>query len=411
MQLRLDLRAVPENQWLIAIRKQTFSLETWLTRAGTMPLFLRIEYVGSETWIGDRKLSQVSLAALTLVSKLMAHQSHWRNIHLQISFHCLYSLFEQHQIVSPTLKVLNIAHIPFSPSDRTPPAVAIPEILSAPNLRSLQLDIPPFGLRHLRLPWHSLVELTLMPSAPSKSKLRSPNDRVSLGDALNILQFTPNLKRCTLAIGKVDCIIPETSVVLPDLQKLSIFARPAQFGAFLDHVVLPRLENFIIHKHCDGMKLLSFLTASAHPIKELSFVRIRDMSDDDLLSYLQQVPSLLRLHCSSGVSTNVLRALTPSTQASSQACLCPELIFVEFRCWRPFDALVEMTELRWRSKDCNNSVSQLKSARFHMHCWTNYTEKAVESESELFRRLQKCRDEGLDIYCQPFHYFDALIHM
>jgi hypothetical protein len=368
-----------------------------------MPLFLRIEYVGSETWIREKRLSQVSFAAHTLVSKLMAHQSHWRNIHLQISFHCLYSLFEQNKIVCPTLKVLNIAHIPFSPSDRTPPgltAAAIPEMLSAPSLRSLQLDIPPFGLHHLYLPWHKLVELTLMPSAPSKSKLRSPNNRVSLGDALTTLRWTPNLKRCTLAIGNTECIIPETTVVLLDLQKLSISARPAQFGAFLDHVVLPRLENFIIHKHYDEMKLLSFLAALTHPIKELSFVRIYHLSDDKLLSYLQQVPSLLRLHCSSRVGTSVLHALTPSTETSSQACLCPELTFIEFRCWRPFDALVNMTELRWRSKDCNNSVSQLKSARFHLHRGPNYTDKTAESESELMRRLQKCRDEGLDVLCQ-----------
>jgi hypothetical protein len=398
MHLRLDLRAVPENKWVIAIRKQTLSLETWLTRATTAPLFIRIDYMGSETSIGEKKLSQISLAAFTLVSKLMEHQSHWKNIHLQISFYCLYSLFEQQRIVSPTLKVFNIAHIPFSPSDRSPPGLtsrAIPEIVSAPNLRSLQLDIPLFYLRNLCLPWRNLAELTLTPSVPRRSAVPSLNDRVSLRDALNTLQFTPNLKRCTLAIGNFDTSIPDTYVILPELQKLSIFAWPAQFGAFLSHVVLPRLEKFIIHKHLSRAELLSFLSTLTHPIKELSFVRISHMSDDDLLSYLKQVPSLVHLHCSSPVGTRVLRALTPSMPTSSQAYLCPELTFIEFKCWRPFDTLVEMVERRWRKEDQVNSVCQLKAARFHLY----FSQNKTAAELELMQRLFKCHDEGLDIKC------------
>lgn len=119
------------------------------------------------------------------------------------------------------------------------------------------------------------------------------------------------------------------------------------------------------------------------------------MSDDDLLSYLQQVPSLVHLHCSSPVSTRVLRALTPSVPTSSQACLCPKLTFIELKCWRPFDTLVEMVERRWCREDEANSVCQLKTARFHLY----FSQNKSAVELELIQRLFKCHDEGLDIKC------------
>jgi len=122
---------------------------------------------------------------------------------------------------------------------------------------------------------------------------------------------------------------------VPKLQKLFIYAEPDQLDLFLQSVILPQLERLTIYKHWNRQALQSFLVRANHPIKELGFVRIRDISDDDLFNCLSlflhsQPPMYLP------VGALVLRALTPSAPVDdSQSCLCPRLDFVEFACRRP----------------------------------------------------------------------------
>ncbi|KIM85068.1 hypothetical protein PILCRDRAFT_817908 [Piloderma croceum F 1598] len=115
-----------------------------------------------------------------------------------------------------------------------------------------------------------------------ETNFRSPNTNLMLSDALDMLRRVPELRRCTLSIGhSLIFTSPGTPVVVPKLQKLFIYMEPDQLDLFFQAVISPRLERLTI---INRQALQSFLVRANHPIKELEFVRIRDMSDDDLLT-------------------------------------------------------------------------------------------------------------------------------
>jgi hypothetical protein len=406
----MDLSAVPSTEWLKRMEKRAMSLECWLARAGIVPVFCHIKFVGARDWFRQEEQSKYSEGIKELVSKLVPHVAHWKNICLQLPFECLTPLFDLHEIVAPQLKVLSISHVALGRSDIWYHRFGTENDIRAKfasvkfpvgdKLRELRIDVPPFVLKTIH-PWVRLEELTMTPNTTSKSMLISPNRNVFVSDALHVLRNLPNLKRCTLAIGGHQALgnhLPRAPITLPKLQKLSLHAKPLQFSAFLRAVLLPKLERFIILKCCDPKELLLFLARLTHPLTELSFVRIHGLSEDDLFHCLQLVPSLKHLHISSAVGAQVLRALTPSAPTSnSPSYLCPKLELVEFRCRNPFDGLVEM--IQGRRQPLKGSL-QLKKARLHLTCHELRTIASVAREAELIGRLRKCYNEGLDIKWQ-----------
>lgn len=270
---------------------------------------------------------------------------------------------------------------------------------------TLLLDVPPAALRIIQ-PWSHLKEIVMTPSAPRKSSAKTFNNRLSLANALDMLRKLPDLERCTLALGSYEFRYGEippttnpTALVMPKLHKLSLLADFVQGGAFLEVVKTPVLERLIVHKKCDQRTLRSFLLGLKYPLKELSLVRILSMTDEDLFNCLQLVSSLKHLHCTSPVGAQTLRALTPSRSVQRDEIptnLCPHLEFIELRCWRPFDALVDMIDARYQTL---GPASRLK-VRLHLHCRPDYDEGVASNEAKLIERLQIWRDQGFDIQWQ-----------
>ena len=363
-------------------------LEMWLARAGSVPIFCHIKYKGA-----------LNFHVHHLVSKLVPHVSRWKNIHLQLPIECLTPLFAIHQVDAPLLKSLTVKHIHFGATSvlqHTPP-IEFVRFPGGARLREMQIDIPHSCLPKLHLPWAQLEELTLTESSVRGTRIKSRNSQLTLNDALDILRRLPNLRCCTLGIGHQLLSVPSVPIVVPivvpRLQKLFLHAEPTQFGLFLESIILPQLEKLTIYGHC-GPELQPFLGRSNHPIKELDFIRVCDMSADELFNCLQLVPSLTHLQCTFPVGELILRALTPSTLVdNSLSCLCPHLNFVEFRCHHPFNALAEMIEGRWESRSAVG-VSQLKRARLHLRCKPDLS---LTAEADLIKRLQKCADAGLDL--------------
>ena len=331
--------------------------------------------------------------------------SHWRTIQLELPFGKLGGVFTDGKTVSdrkaPMLKDFILRHSTLELESGDPPPGSTFVFPSSPKLHALTIDVPGIVLNALQLPWAQLEEISFIPSPKRKSNLYTPNNFVFLGDVLHILGHLHNLKRLTLAIGTQSSPIPDQPAVLSKLQKLSIFALPDQFIGFFRGVILHKLEQLIINKEWDKPTVMTLLSESTHPLKELSLVRIKEMTDDDLFSCLQLVPSITYLHVTSPTGAGSLAALTPSKPVGGElACMCPNIEKIELRCWRPFNLLVDLVERRWRSDMAIEGVARLKRVRLHLHCWRHTKKQAHTEEVELLARLQKCKDQGLDIQWQ-----------
>ena len=342
-----------------------------------------------------------------LVSVLVTYMPRWRNIQIELPFTDFSNVFTGSTTASghkaPMLKDFILRHPPDAPlfwrRDNTSSQTHVFPL--SPKLHAMTIDVPPSVLRSLRLPWAQLEEMSLIPSPKRKSKLYTPNDYLHLGDALYILGQLHNLKRLTLAIGTLPTSLPNQPAVLSKLQKLSVFARPQQFIGFFRGIVLHKLEQLIINKEWDKSTVMTLLSESTHPLKELSLVRIQSMTDDDLFGCLQLVPSITYLHVTSPMNTGSLAALTPSKPAGDElACVCPNIERMELRCWRPFDALVDLIERRWRSDMAIEGMARMKRVRLHLHCRPHTKQQALLEEVGLLVRLQECKDQGLDIQWQ-----------
>ena len=384
--------------------KQALTLECWLARTGSVPIFCHIKYAIHQVWFPDAEISDYIDAIRHLISKLVPHVSQWKNIYLQVPFRCLTPLFDIHQADAPLLTSLAVTN-GFLKAYHTWQfeAFSYQNLLTkfpvGARLRQIQIDIPTIFLRTLNLPWAQLEELTMTHTDGNRFFWLSSNVQLTLSDALDVLRRLPNLRRCTLALGSLlEMPLPSAPIVIPKLRKLFIHAEHIAFGFFLQVVGMPKLERLIVNKYWNPPALQSFLGRANYPIKELGFVRVHNLSDDDLFNCLELVPSLTHLQCTSPVGGLVLRALTPSTIIdSSPSCLCPQLEFIELSCRRPFDPLVEMIEGRCGRSNGANGVSQLKRARLHLRNTPLISEIAMITEAGLMKRLQQCADEGLDI--------------
>lgn len=182
---------------------------------------------------------------------------------------------------------------------------------------------------------------------------------------------------------------------------LSLHAEPNESGGFLRITVMPKLERLTIYNKWSRLAVNSFIAQHTIPLTHLSLVRIRTLSDEKLFELLQNVPSLVHLHVSSAVGTQSLTALTPSSSGNDAvACLCPSLQFIELKCFRPYNLIVEMVERRWHSCPSVDIVTQLTRARLHLHSWPDTTPGAALEDAGLVERLQECKDEGMDIKWQ-----------
>ncbi|KZP21930.1 hypothetical protein FIBSPDRAFT_860091 [Athelia psychrophila] len=168
----------------------------------------------------------------------------------------------------------------------------------------------------------------------------------------------------------------------------------------LTAMTLPALRRLRLHRQCPAPTLRSFLVGLSQPLIELSLVRIPKMTDEELFACLELIPTVTHLHITAPMGPLSLRALTPSgnsSDAQSFHCLCPNLDYIEVRCWRPFDTVVNMVEARC---DAFRGEPEMLRVRLHLHSKPIYAEGTSENESALLERLERCRDRGFDMKWQ-----------
>lgn len=349
-------------------------------------------------------------AATNVVGKLAQYVSQWKDISLCLSVDCLQPLLELQGTEAPFLQSFCLSHIAFGSPDywtsswrgnmKVPDISIVPlTIQPGPKLRVLRLDIPQDTLR-LAPFWTELEELIMVPSPSRRSQHRPYFTGAA---ALKMLCQFPQLKRCTLSVTDHPWSPPVEEELEPlTMSQLTMLSLQASTTPLLQALTLPALRRLKLHRKCDVPTLRSFLAGLSQPLVELSLVRIPEMTDDELFSCLELIPTVTHLHITAPVGPLSLRALTPSdngsdSDASSLPCLCPDLDYIEVRCWRPFDALVDMVEARC---DAFRRKPRTLRVRLHLHSKPIYAEGASENEAGLLGRLERCRDRGFDVKWQ-----------
>lgn len=377
--LHLYFDDVRPTLWIRMMEKHASALQTWLERAGNLPLYVRINYT-DVTHSSTRYFDDWSPAAANVVSKLVPHRFHWKDIRIEMPSYCLAPIFETQQSPSPLLESLAIMDWMWA-QNRPVPRLSTFKLGETIRLRRCALTIPEFVLESLDFPWVQLRELNI--GARDSSGL-------SLGCALRALQRCPNLKRFMFAVSNGGGRAPDSIVEASQLKRLHIRPVTTQASNFLGAVNLPRLRKLIVQNYWNEQELLSFFARGVHLLEELVFKdAYDDLRDDELIGYLQYLPSLKRLS-TSRTGTAVFLALTPSDSGDgSPSCLCPHLEFLDIKHIFSVEGLSEMVELRWQGGQ-SDSMSQLKHVRLSFH-------DEAQAMVEVLNRLRKCCDEGLNL--------------
>ncbi|KZP02583.1 hypothetical protein FIBSPDRAFT_880213, partial [Athelia psychrophila] len=265
------------------------------------------------------------------------------------------------------------------------PVISIAPLMihPGPKLRVLRLDIPRDTLCLAPL-WTGLEELIMVPSPCRRSE---PRSYFTAAAALKLLRQFPQLKRCTLSVTETPWNPPVEEELEPlTMPQLTMLSLQADTTPLLTAMTLPALRRLRLHRQCPAPTLRSFLVGLSQPLIELSLVRIPKMTDEELFSCLELIPTVTHLHITAPMGPLSLRALTPSgnsSDAQSFHCLCPNLDYIEVRCWRPFDTVVNMVEARC---DAFRGEPEMLRVRLHLHSKPIYAEGTSENESALLER-------------------------
>jgi hypothetical protein len=270
---RTIARDSPELWTSLKIHRSGFPaglIETWLSRAQTLPLSLVLEV---STWEDEE------WNAAPVVAVFGRHSQTWYDVTLDIPFEQLYLL--RPDLSLPLLERLTIGSHYFPPTH--PPLKAFK---NSPALRrlTLQLAIHP---TLLQLPW------TQITSFESQSYHSMPEQ------ILAILQCTPNVVECTVAIHNESELHPLPDVApLMFLTSLSFETGTTETMDIFDHISAPALQVLdFSHILFSGRELVARL----HPILskpdcQLRELRIRIDGDkpreDDFIALLQTQPAL-----------------------------------------------------------------------------------------------------------------------
>jgi hypothetical protein len=271
---------------------------------------------------------------------------------------------------------------------------------SAPRLQrfTLKNKYPPrINLSLLRLPSH-LVYLWIEGSlAPSK--------------LLDILRQCPNLEE----LGQVEiksCAPNYTSdmIVLPHLHSLDLQVEAWYSGdTFFQCFTVPSLRNFKLYIGNEGlasipMSLKSLLLRSSCPLEHL-LLTMSDIEPETLLGCLRAVPSLVSLEVQCIVYPQVLDALVFVPAMGRLGNLIPKLQTISFYGYPGGDyssvdeLFASMVESRWWPDVQGVDTSQRSGQVSRLtHAWLNkITAPSRNINANAFKRIQKLREEGLDV--------------
>jgi hypothetical protein len=349
-------------------------VDTWLSRTGQLPLSIEI-YVQKNEVIFKHSIP----------SALIASCARWRYLQLSCSSSWLRSgVLDGVRNRLSSLQVL--VGEAMGSLDWCTQTTDLFE--DAPQIRCYRFRygtlISPSSLR-----WAQLTDLSI-------------NEGV-LWQCYQILSLAQNLITCSLSATVGSLAFPLPRLCHPHLRSISI-EQSSNYGNIQDYLILPALSKlqYTTKWSFDPTQstLVAFLSRSACSLKRLVLdVFPIATADDYVVQILRLTPSLSELQLIRQATDQLLSRLTHRPSDSDQ--LVPSLHTIELTFAngkKPLPAgLADMIESRWNVGDAGGDSAQDKVT--NIKCVRVFLERSrYETYNwEPCMRLQRLRDEGLDI--------------
>ncbi|KAF7333051.1 F-box domain-containing protein [Mycena venus] len=346
--LKIDRAAIPVEL-----------IETWLSRAQTLPLSLELEV---SSW------DDVPWNSAEVIVVFERHSQTWRDVALDLPFEQLYLFGESSHLHLPLLERLAVAIHELALE--LPPLTAFQ---NAPALRRLSLSRDVLGTK-MQLPWAQITSMEF-----GSGSLRPE-------DVLTILQFTPNVVKCSVTThNDLESVLPDVVAPFMFLTSLKLETIVPEVMNIFDHISVPALQVLDLSSILfSGRELVRRL----RPILSQPAIRLRDLRiridgdkprEADFLQVLEMQSALENFELwegSLGLLIAICRRLTLSLSDGSPVLL-PHLrsfsasphIYPAAEITTTFpvmlDALVDALSSRWaapsgsctRIRDCGLSWS------------------------------------------------------
>jgi hypothetical protein len=269
-------------------------------------------------------------------------------------------------------------------------------------------------LRFVKLPWWQLTTIDIQ-------------SETSFAEALEMIRMSPKLVKLHLhhIVGQSpNSFSPRRPILAPELRSLDLYFHPKDnedLGPLFDELDLPALQSVRIIYNVDVVptwtqsKFISLVTRSKCALEKFT-LKYTNVSEGDLIAFLQTSPSLAYLDINNRGEINVTdQLLLMLTVDSEQAiCLCPNLQFIKFGklyfTWTD-GVLAAMLASRWRRSTGGQVPSAGESSRVRVaslkHVALEFGEHKVDSVDYL--RVKEMRSEGLKVSIwgdTQYAYFD-----
>ncbi|KAI6007066.1 hypothetical protein EDD15DRAFT_2394818, partial [Pisolithus albus] len=331
--VRVDFSTSSLN-WYRLMHSQATAMRLWISRSRPAPVSLFLTSY-------NRVIPSPFVALLDMEIK----EAGPRLRELSLRFPTL-SLCGLLSFTQTPLEFLEYLHL--QSTDLSSSSGSIPPLIfqSAPSLQRLSITCHNLDMCQHQVPWAQLTELSLQYHS-------NPHWDQTHSNHLTILVRCPNLRTCSLGLGRITGdIVPEsiTPVTLPHLSTLNVntYLQTPYLELFFGALRLPKLRSFDIKNAIRGSDLLfdetecfRMLNRAAETVESVSLSRV-DVSDVKLSSCLSQLPHLksLRLYPGRrGLNHDLVAMLTlPSSvtrhggRTHHQRTVCPSLESLGLRC-------------------------------------------------------------------------------
>ncbi|TFK41284.1 hypothetical protein BDQ12DRAFT_433445 [Crucibulum laeve] len=359
---------------------QELILDQWLSRAGSLPLSIRITCESSESMHWDLT------PPTAIMEKVMLHagRCHTLDFRLPLStVDCLRSA-TGHFTTLTSLSIL-------PPGGQTARSRKTDAFSIAPQLQHVKLYS--IYLSATVLPWENVTHFEAR--------------HFYVDECLEVLRRAPNLVRCefpTIVDGDDSYSITKAPIFLPHLRKLLLgVERRAEIAIIFDLITAPGLVDLqlnIIKCEIPHDSFTSFLDRSTCPLQRLSLLA-PTLSHSQWMQYFQALPSLVHLQLdvsslvepiSEALNNQSLLALTlPACSVSSTtSVLLPKLQTLEYSGPRffTFRSLETVLRSRW-------DTYLLKSVSLALFALSTHEDKDLVSE--IKSSLVKLQELGMKL--------------
>lgn len=258
------------------VEQQSNMVREWMSRSGGCPLTISLhDLVGSlETNRWHKIMDSIS-----------NHSSQWKRISIATSSHYFEHIFALPSSAVPLLESISITILTPGSPHRLRPVVYPSGILDAPLLREISLKDVREYYSIFPLKWANLTKLSL----------EGISNNSSIYKTAKILRLC---KRLLELRAEIITINNETGplgapIILPMLQRLSIYHDGIGIEEFVELLKVPRLEHLEFHTKCPnkGRYLLPLLPIHSEMLQTL-VANFQMLSREDFITCLRRCPHL-----------------------------------------------------------------------------------------------------------------------